>query len=202
MSIDHMGVTVEVWPVAADQTGIWLLSGSDAWRDEQRLQADTTVHAEVELLLHANGVDLADLRGLRDISNLVALHSTSWRQAPGNVQMTYLAIVECDGLVRETWPEAMPITELLPDAVGRPAAHGAAEQPDPRRVDVLLHALRDLLWGLEHLRFLSEEDAAVAAALSDDWRRALEPFRPALSNMYRPHTIVPEFHPGEAEAAA
>lgn len=188
--MEHMGVMIEAWPVAADQTSIWLLSGRDAWRPGQRLPADTTVHAEVELLLAGNGVDPAAVRGMRDISHLVALHSTSWRQIPGNVQMTYMAVIELDGLVREHWPEAMPVTELLPQAVGKPFVHGAVEVPQPRRVDVLLHALRDLAWGLEHLKFLDAEDATVTAALSDHWRRALAPFRPALSNMYRQHDIV------------
>ena len=27
-----MTVTVEVWPVSADEAGIWLVSGGDAWR--------------------------------------------------------------------------------------------------------------------------------------------------------------------------
>ena len=28
--LEKMGITVEVWPLAADEAGIWLISGGDA----------------------------------------------------------------------------------------------------------------------------------------------------------------------------
>ena len=36
---DHAGVRLELWVLAADKTGIWLISGDDAWRTD-RVSAD------------------------------------------------------------------------------------------------------------------------------------------------------------------
>jgi hypothetical protein len=165
--LEKMGITVEVWPVAADEAGIWLLSGADALRWGP-VEADGDVHYEVEALLRGFGIDLGGV----DV-----IHSTSWRPDGPAVVLTYMAVVRTAGYVLETWPDAAPVTAALPAAVGRPPAHGAADVPVPRVVDVLLH-------GLRHLRFLLDYDTETAAALDADWRRALGPLEPALATMF------------------
>ena len=166
---EPMNVTVEVWPVAADEAGIWLVSGGDAWRYGP-VPADGDVHFEVETLLRGHGVDLADV---------TVIHSTSWRPTGPTVVLTYMAVVRTGGYALERWPDSAPVTATLPAAVGKAPPHGAAEVPVPRVVDVLLH-------GLRHLKFLAgpDGDAETAAALDGNWLRHLAPLRPALATMF------------------
>jgi hypothetical protein len=42
---EPMAVRLEIWPVSADKTGIWLVSGDDAWRPALPVMADTEPHA-------------------------------------------------------------------------------------------------------------------------------------------------------------
>jgi hypothetical protein len=163
---DHMGVRVELWVVAADQAGIWLVSGDDAWRSD-RISADEDIHAEVELLAYGQAPDLA----------LSVIHSTSWRQDGPGVVLTYIAIAQAGEFVQDRFPAAVPITTELLELVGRPYPHDAAQAPTPRHLDVLMHAVR-------HLRFLRDTDAPTRGAMSAEWRRHLEAFEPALSGMY------------------
>jgi hypothetical protein len=165
--LEKMGVTIEVWPVAADNAGIGLLSGRDAWRDGP-VMADSDVHYEVEFLLRGRGVREQDV---------AVIHSTSWRPDGPAVVLTYMAVINVAGYVRETWPDAVPITPALSAAVGNAPPHGAAEVPVPRLVDVPLH-------GLRHLRFLMDRDAETAAALDGNWRRHLRPLEPAMATMF------------------
>jgi hypothetical protein len=165
---EPMQVWVEVWPVAADDAGIWLVSGLDAWRPSLPVMADEEPHADVELVLHENSA--AD--------DAVLLHSTSWRVDGPGVVLTYVAVLRKPGYVRANWPGAEPISPRLPRAVGRPLAHGAAEPPLPRHVDVLMHAVR-------HLRFLLDTDDTAAASLDAHWRRHLAEMTSALAGMYR-----------------
>jgi hypothetical protein len=165
--LEKMGITDEVFPVAADDAGIWLASGSDALRWGP-VMADGDVHYEAETLLRGFGVNLTDV---------AVIHSTSWRPDGPAIVLTYMAVVRVPGYVVETWPDAAPITAALPAAVGKAPPHGAAEVPVPRVVDVLLH-------GLRHLRFLMDYDAETSAALDENWRRHLAPLEPALATMY------------------
>lgn len=163
--LEPMTVWVEVWPVAADEAGLWLISGSDAWRDGP-VMADGDVHFDVETLLGSHGIGRAE-----------ALHSTSWRPHGPSVALTYMAVVKPHGLALETWPAAAPVTAALADAVGLPPTHAANEAPVPRFVDVLLH-------GLRHLRYLLDHDTTTADAMGGLWREHLKPFEPALAGMY------------------
>jgi len=167
--LEKMGITVEVWPTAADQAGIWLISGGDALRWGP-VMADGDVHYEAEALLRGFGVDLADV---------AVIHSTSWRPAGPAIVLTYVAVVKVSGYVLETWEDAAPVTAALPAAVGKAPPHRAAEVPIPRLVDVPLH-------GLRHLKFLAgpEGDAETAAALDANWLRHLAPLKPALAAMF------------------
>ncbi len=164
---EPMSIAVEVWPVAADEAGIWLASGGDAWRYGP-VMADSDVHFEVQMLLREHGLTLDDV---------AVIHSTSWRPDGPAVVLTYMAVVKTDGYVLDSWPDAAPVTAALPAAVGKAPPHGAAEVPVPRVVDVLLH-------GLRHLRFLLDHDAETASALDGNWRRHLAPLKPALAAMF------------------
>jgi hypothetical protein len=169
--MEPMTVQAEVWPVAADRTGLWLISGDDAWRSDA-VMADGDVHFEVEMLLHEHEIGDADI---------AAIHSTSWRPDGPAVVLTYMAVIRPRGAVRERWPHALPVTADLAEAAGKPPTHAATDPPVPRYLDVLLH-------GLRHLHHLMLNDRTNADAMGDLWRQHLVPFEPALAGMYsEPH---------------
>jgi len=178
---EKMGVNVEVWPLAADEAGIWLVSGGGAW-SYGPVMADSDVHYEIEMLLFSHDINPDDAVFVALPSGAPradVIHSTSWRPDGPAIMLTYMAVVRADGYVRERWPDAVPVTAALPEAIGKAPAHGAAEVPVPRVADVLLH-------GIRHLRWLAgpEGDAETAAALDVNWHRHLAPLRPALATMY------------------
>ncbi|HEX3957777.1 MAG TPA: hypothetical protein VHZ03_14260 [Trebonia sp.] len=163
---ENMPIIPEVWPVAADRAGLWLISGDDAWRTSA-VASDSEPHFEIELELMGRGV-----RG-----RLAMMHSTSWRIDGPRMIVTYMAVIVADDLVKGIWPDARPITAKLLDAVGKPAGHEPTEAPAPRYIDVLAH-------GLRHLRFLMDTDASNAAAMGEAMRQRLEPLTPALAGLY------------------
>jgi ABC-type nitrate/sulfonate/bicarbonate transport system substrate-binding protein len=170
--MEPMNITVEVWPVAADEAGLWLLSGDDSWRYGP-VASDGDVHFEVEYLLREHGIDPA--------ADVLVAHSTSWRPDGPTIVLTYIAVVKVSGFALDAWPDAAPITADLTEAVGKPPTHAANEAPIPRMVDVLFH-------GLRHLRYLLGTDRATADAMGDLWQQHLGPFEPALAGMYsEPH---------------
>jgi hypothetical protein len=176
-----MTVTVEVWPLVADETGIWLVSDGDAWRYGP-VEADSDVHYEVELLLLHHDIDPDDAVFIRlpaETPRVEVIHSTSWRPDGPTIVLTYVAVVKAAGYVRERWPNAVSVSAALAAAVGSAPPHGAAQVPVPRVVDVLLH-------GVRHLNFLTgpDGDAETAAALDADWRRHLAPLNPSLAKMF------------------
>jgi hypothetical protein len=165
--IEPMTVRLEIWPVAADARGIWLLSGMHPWEPPLPVMADCEPHSDVELTLSAHGV--------RD--DTVLIHSTSWRVDGPCVRLTYVAVIRPVGPISELWPDARPVTADVAYAAGRPAVHGATEPPMPRRIDVLLHAIR-------HLWFLLDSDASASAALIEPWPSHLFALEPALAGLY------------------
>jgi hypothetical protein len=178
---EKMGVNVEVWPLAADEAGIWLVSGGEAW-SYGPVMADSDVHYEIELLLFRHDIDPDDTVFIAmppGAPRADVVHSTSWRPDGPAIMLTYMAVVRTAGYVLETWPDAAPVTSALPAAVGKAPPHGAADVPVPRVVDVLLH-------GLRHLKFLAgpDGDAETAAALDGNWLLHLAPLRPALATMF------------------
>jgi hypothetical protein len=167
-----MTVTAEVWPVAADETGLWLLGPGP--RPSLPVMDDAEPHdyAEMELM---QGCMWAGTR---------ALHSTSWRVSydrttdSNYLVVSYVAVVEVAGLVKGEYPDAIPITLQAADAeLGRVPTHSATEAPAVRHFDVLFHALR-------HLRFLLVTDATLADALPPIWGEQLATFEPAIARMY------------------
>jgi hypothetical protein len=164
---EPMAVRLEIWPVSADTTGIWLVSGDDAWRPRLPVMADTEPHADVDLELYSHGA--AD--------DVALLHSTSWRVDGPAVVLTYMAVLRNPGVVLDRWPNARPISLPLVEAVGKPPTHSPIEPPAPRHIDVLLH-------GLRHFRLLMAMDATSAAALIEPWPTHLQPLQPALAGLY------------------
>lgn len=163
---EHMGAVVEVWPVAADTEGIWLLSGDDSWRSG-RIPADGQPQAEVEYVLWSCSA----------AERTEFAHSTSWRVDGPHIVLTYIAVVSVDELVRDAWPSASPISARLADVVGPATSGPALSEPVPRHIDVLFH-------GIRHLRFLLDTDATAQRALIDPWPRHLARLQPALAGMY------------------
>jgi hypothetical protein len=129
--------------------------------------ADNEPHSDVEYLLGENEAQ----------SDAVLLHSTSWRVDGPAIVLTYIAVIRCDGLVRDRWANAMPVSSSLTEVVGKPPTNSPIDPPAPRYVDVLMH-------GLRHLKFLLDTDATNAAALDDTWQRHLAELNPALATMY------------------
>jgi hypothetical protein len=163
--------------VAADEIGLWLLSG-DGPRPSLPVMDDSEPfdYAEMELMQ----------AGMWGTTKL--LHSTSWRvehdpdSGRNYLVVTYLAVVGCEGLVRSSWPDALPISVKIADAVGQPPTHAAVEPPTVRYIDVLRHALR-------HLRFLTDPsstgfDATIAGEIDQTWQQHLTSFEPAIAHMY------------------
>jgi hypothetical protein len=171
MMAEPMTVWAEVWPVAADDIGLWLLGGDDWWR-EGPIMADSSEHFEIELLLRGHGVRMDDV---------LWLHSTSWRPEGPRHMDTYIAAVDAGPVACERWPRARPIDPDLYDAVGRPPTHAATEEPVPRWLDVIFH-------GLGHLKDQMRKNATTRAAVGELWRQRLEPFEETLAGMYEtPH---------------
>src|SRR5690242_5924652 len=101
-----MTVSVEVWPLGADDAAIWLLSDGDAWRFGP-VEAASDVHYEVELLLFQHGIDPDDavfIRVLDAAPRADVIHSTSWRPEATAIVLTYMAVVRAPGYVLDRWP--------------------------------------------------------------------------------------------------
>lgn len=160
-----MRVRVEVWPLAADEIGLWLVSGDDALRSGN-VPSDGGPHAEVERLLAQRCLQ-AEL-----------LHSTSWRVGGPAIYLTYIAVVATRGRASTAHPTALLVGTPRPGPIVGPLMHGPTDPPAPSRTAVLLH-------GLRHLRFLLDTDGTVAAVLDRHWRHHLAPLEPALAAMYR-----------------
>jgi hypothetical protein len=164
---EPMSTYLEIWPLAADEVGIWLLSGDDAWRPRLPVMGDSQPHWDVELELASHGV--------KDEVRL--LHSTSWRAERSWLTLTYAAVIDAGEAVPERWPQALPVNPLLAETAGPAPSVPATHPPQPRYVDVLLHAVR-------HLRFLSAYDSTAAEAMPHTWRRHLTALTPELARMY------------------
>lgn len=173
--------TVDLWPVGADDQGIWVLN-PDAprpwptpplhWTGEDPNPAHTA--AELELIQH--GIDLG---------RVPCLHSTSWRSDGGVTVLHYLAIVDCPGTVREHYPHAKPISPNIARVAGQPRHHGAAAPPEEVRcIDILRH-------GVRHYRALGDPaslcyDEPIGKALPEVWHRQLADVTPAVAQMFGP----------------
>ena len=168
---EPMTVHLEIWPLAADETGLWLVSGDDALRPPVAVAADEAVDAEVRLALYA-------AFGTR--TELPIVHGTSVRQDGPWLIVTHVAVLEIapGALVLDRWADAAPISPSLVPAIGKPAAHDPARAPERiRHADVLVHAVR-------HLAFLRLYDRSAAEALPPLMIEHLAKWEPALAGLY------------------
>lgn len=168
---NDMQVMTEVWPLAADEAGIWLLSGAEAWvlgLAGMPVQTDSDPHGDTELILQAKGVRKDDV---------LFLHSTSWRVDLPRLIVTYVAVVDAGPAVRARWPQALPVSLEFAGQV-RPKPHGPADRPTGVADDaVLVHAARHVAW-------LLETDPQATASLDENMRAHLAGLRPALAGLY------------------
>lgn len=167
---EPMTVRVEVWPVAVDRAGLWLLD-QDAWRSTLPVPADSNPFHECKLLMATHGLGEDDL---------IELHGTSDRTEGSTLITTHYATVKCEGPVLEHWEDAQPIHLELAVAVGPAPEHGPTQLPVKiRYIDTLLHALR-------HLRHQMDADARCHALYEPYplWRQHLAVLAPALAQMY------------------
>jgi hypothetical protein len=169
--IENLSTDIELWPVAADRDGIWLVSGIEPWRSRMPVPADSSPHGEADLML------------ARISTSVRLLHSTSWRAEPYRVVLSYIVVLDAPaepGAVRLRWPDAQPIDPgALLGTVGNATSWTGSESPQPRHLDVLLHAVR-------HLAFLVVTDPGVAETLPPIWADHLISVTPALAGMYEP----------------
>jgi hypothetical protein len=170
---EPMSVFAEVWPVAADAAGIWLVTGDRLISDA--VGSDNDPWDEGKALLNRHEVT--------DLGSLVYFHGTSNRPDRGKWIVAHVAVVEGGESVRARFPHALPITSDLMDYVGKPFPHGPTTAPIPRDIDVLLHACA-------HLSYLvgTNSDfraALIAAGSGGDWLRELSRIEARLAEMYR-----------------
>jgi hypothetical protein len=177
---EPMGLYAEVWPLAADEAGIWLVTG-DRLVTGSPVTSDSDPWDECKLLLAEIGVT--------EPGTFAYLHGTSCRPDHGKYVITHVAVVETDGPVRADWPFALPLTAELMDYVGKPLPHGPTTAPVPRDVDVALHAaghLADLLGRNSEFRALVYgEPGTPPMASGPDWLKHLSVLDPKLAMMYR-----------------
>ena len=133
-----MHVTAEIWPVAADEIGIRLVSGDWPWTTLP-FADDTSFNAEFQGELIARGVATA-----------LGPHGTSNRIDGSALVCSAVAVLEVPGLVRDSWPQAQLIdVERVIAKVGKPPTHPANRVPDEvRHWDALVQALRHLAFQL------------------------------------------------------
>jgi hypothetical protein len=199
-----VGVVVEVWGVTADELGIFLVSrnGSekpDAWRTD-RLRIGNQPHTAVTELLRQHG----ELEAC--VFRHSTSWRPDWKAlARGDglvIVLTYVAVLgmfsedengelvgDAGGMLAnpprrpyrfayEVWPWLAPLHARLVNLDTSHRFHGPNERPKPAYMDVLLHAVR-------HLLFLLWTDTEAQAQLDRHWQRWLgDRMAPALAGMY------------------
>ena len=167
---ETLAAWVEVWPFAADSSGIWLISGQDAWWPRVPVPSDSHPNWEVEALLRTHDV----------LDSTQLLRSTSWRmdRAGARLVLTYAAVVSADEPIVAAWPDASALTADVLRAVGPPKPSAATDPPVVRNIDVVLHCLR-------HLKFLLDTaDSDARSALDGPWPKHLSRLSAVLAGLY------------------
>jgi hypothetical protein len=95
------------------------------------------------------------------------VHSTSWRRARGSVILSFVVVNRDD---------------QAPELPGIPIGRAELARSEATHAPAAIAYQQVLEHGLRHLAWLANDDATVAATLSDDWKRVLagyvpEPFR-------------------------
>lgn len=164
-----MHVTAEIWPLAADQQGIWLVSGDWPWLTLP-FADDTSFNAEFECALLEHGA-----------TAVLGPHGTSCRIDGPSLICSAVAVLNEIGPVRASWPNAKPIpVERIVAEVGKPPTHPANRVPDKvRQWDALVGTLRHLAFQLTPYG-----DAELAGKLNKWWRLYLADAAPILFRLY------------------
>lgn len=177
---EYMRTTIEVFPVAATDQGVWLLSGSEPWVDDAGVASDSNPWWDFEALLRAHGIrpSPADLQAENLQVTAVLSHQTSNRwdrtgRVSGQVN-TFMSVLPDDVLLPGSRPVSLQAVQLM----GRPLTHASTDLPVViTGADVLLH-------GLRHLWHLVMFDATARADMPPKLARHLEVLRPALAGLY------------------
>lgn len=165
-----MHVTGEIWPVAADEHGIWLVSGRRPWTTRPFFD-DTSFNAEFDGALAEHGAAWPAR---------VGPHGTSCRIDGAFLVTVAVVAFGGAGSVRATWPQAKPIPLEIMAEVGKPPTHPANRVPDEvRQWDALVQALRHLAFQLTPYG-----DAELADKLDGWWRPHLANWAPVLFRLY------------------
>lgn len=95
------------------------------------------------------------------------VHSTSWRQRPGGLVLTFMVVIG---------------PELVGAMPSVPVARSVLARSQARAAPAAISHAQVLEHGLRHLAWLAVDDATVAHELDDEWRHLLaeyvpEPFR-------------------------
>jgi hypothetical protein len=173
---DYMRTWVEVWPVAADEDGIWLLSGVGPWAASDAVPAGSTPWWEFQKVLQGRGVrsSVRDDLAAKPLLTAVLNHQTSDRWDLTGQTDTFVSVLP-DGTVL---PGARPVSLPAVAGMGRPVAHASVAEPDViTAAGVLLHTLR-------HLRHLVLFDATARRDMPPLMARHLEVLQPALAGLY------------------
>jgi hypothetical protein len=148
-----MRTSVEVYALAADQeTGLWLLDPDGAWPGDTVMDYSEP-HTAAEFVMIQRGA-MATTRLLHQTSCRTEINEATNRSHQVD---TFLAAIQCPGLVKDEWPQAEPVTPELLHELGRPATHGPTDPPVVTDGDVLKH-------GLRHLRFQLDPDGDATTA--------------------------------------
>lgn len=163
-----MHVTAEIWPLAADEEGIWLVSGTWPWATLP-FADDASFNAEFDCALLEHGA-----------TAVLGPHGTSCRIDGPSLVCTAVTVIDCPGTVRASWPQAKPISPQIVDKVGKPPTHPANRVPDEIRLwDALAGTLRHLAFQLTPYG-----DAELAGRLDKWWRLHLADWSPILFRLY------------------
>jgi hypothetical protein len=165
-----MHVTAEIWPLAADEQGIWLVSGDWPWVTLP-FADDTSFNAEFQGELVDRGVAAA-----------LGPHGTSCRIDGPSLICTAVAVIDCQGWpVKSSWPHAKPIpVEKIVAEVGKPPTHPANRVPDEvRQWDALVEGLRHLAF-----QFTPYGNAELAKEMGVWMRVHLVNLSPTLFKLY------------------
>jgi hypothetical protein len=138
---EHAGYEVEVYPFAAHDPGLRVLTGGHPWNTGRLVDAASYPHGEVLLRLAENGLDG------EDETQVPVIHSSSWRphHLYPRIILVYFVVVDAGPDIIDRWPDSAPIPRDLLERHGRPVdydPHGAAEEPLSREWDVMAHAVR------------------------------------------------------------
>lgn len=168
---DHKGAVAEVWPLGVTDDGLWLLH--DPWLSD-RVVVGSSPGETASRILHEH---------LPAGVTAPFLVSTSWRDDGPNAVFTYIAVLNPTDLTQ--WPSPQPVTELAGENAADVKPGPAISAPQPRKIDVLLHAVRHLAHTVDDAQHDPTVATMTARLAKLGLPRHLRALKPALGGMYR-----------------